>query len=38
MVKCPSDMRWSSHFYAVHALYGCFEKIKHALDSAADTE
>ena len=33
MVKCLSGTRWSAHFDAVHALYGAFEKIKHALDS-----
>ena len=39
MVKCLSDMRWSSHFDAIHALYGGFEKIQHELDSvSADTE
>ena len=39
MVKRLSDTRWSAHFDAVHALYGGFEKIKHALDSvSADNE
>ena len=39
MVKRLPDTRWSAHFDAVHALYGGFEKIKHALDSvSADNE
>ena len=39
VVKRLSDTRWSAHFDAGHALYGGFEKIKHALDSvSADNE
>ena len=39
VVKRLSDTRWSAHFDAVHALYGGFEEIKHALDSVlADNE
>ena len=35
VVKRLSDTRWSAHFDAVHALYGSFQKIKHALDSVS---
>ena len=35
VVKRLSDTRWSAHFDGVRALYGGFEKIKHALDSAS---
>jgi hypothetical protein len=39
VIKRLSDTRWSSHFDVVNALYGCFEKIKHALHSvSADIE
>ena len=39
VIKSLSDTRWSAHFDAVHALYGGFQKIKHALDSvSADNE
>ncbi len=39
VVKHLSVTRWSSHFDAVYALYGGFEKINHALDSvSANTE
>ena len=35
VVKHLSDTRWSAHFDAVHALYGGFEELKHALDSVS---